>query len=394
MNRVRLGVIGTGFVSRLHLEALQRLRGSKVEVVGVAARDEKKLREFAEEYGISKTYTDWREMINRDDTEVVDICTPTSVHGEMIKAAAAAGKHIICEKPLSGFFGRNLNIAQVGRDVSREVMFAQVKNEIEEIKDVILRNGVKFMYAENWVYAPPYRKLLRLWRTAGGTILDIRAEESHSGSHASYSRRWKDSGGGSLLRLGAHPVGGAIHLKYVEGMEKYGEPIRPASVTGEVGNLTKIPAVQREDKSYIVKEWQDVEDWAVAVINFTDGSKALVVSSDCVLGGVRNEMRVFTSNSVINIDMSQNNSVTAYAPADGIFGDEYITEKIETKAGWSHPSPDEDWMRGYPQEMEDFIDSVLSDRKPESGWYLAEETLKVIYAAYLSAEKGERIFLR
>ncbi|QTL97333.1 gfo/Idh/MocA family oxidoreductase [Iocasia frigidifontis] len=393
MKKVKYGIIGAGFVADIHLNALNHLRNSKVEVVGVAARDKNRLKSFAEKHNIPSIYTDWKKLIKQEDIDVIDICTPTNLHGVMIKEIALSGKSIICEKPLSGYFGKELNLDRVGEEVSREKMFQKINREINEIQEVINKNKVKFMYAENWIYAPPYQKMLNLLNKSDGVILDIRAEESHSGSHAQYSRTWENSGGGALLRLGAHPVAGVIHLKYFEGINRHNQPIIPESVVGEVSYNSKLDAVKRDKNSFLVKEWVDVEDWATVVINFSDGTKAIVVSSDCVLGGVRNEMRVFTTNSVVNLDMSQSNAVTAFAPIDGIFADEYITEKIETTAGWSNPSPDEDWMRGYPAEMEDFMDSIIEDKEALSGWYLAEETLKVIYAAYLSAEKGERISL-
>jgi predicted dehydrogenase len=68
--------------------------------------------------------------------------------------------------------------------------------------------------------------------------------------------------------------------------------------------------------------------------------------------------------------------------------DVYITEKIGTKQGWSHPSPDEDWQRGYPQEFQDFMESIYLGRKPLSGIALAQDTIAVMYAGYLSAERG------
>jgi predicted dehydrogenase len=83
-----------------------------------------------------------------------------------------------------------------------------------------------------------------------------------------------------------------------------------------------------------------------------------------------------------------------YAPEPDIFGEEYIAEKLETKAGWNFPSPNDDWMRGFPQELEDFIDAVLFDREPVSGIDLAKEVVETIYAAYASAEKGMRIELK
>jgi predicted dehydrogenase len=63
------------------------------------------------------------------------------------------------------------------------------------------------------------------------------------------------------------------------------------------------------------------------------------------------------------------------------------------KAGWNFASPDEDWVRGYPQELEDFVECLLTGREPDSGLDLAFQTVEAIYAAYLSAEKGMRVEL-
>ncbi|MFH1757162.1 MAG: Gfo/Idh/MocA family oxidoreductase [Pseudomonadota bacterium] len=61
--------------------------------------------------------------------------------------------------------------------------------------------------------------------------------------------------------------------------------------------------------------------------------------------------------------------------------------------GWNFASPDEDWVRGYPQELEDFVECLLTGREPDSGLDLACQTVEAIYAAYLSAEKGMRVEL-
>jgi predicted dehydrogenase len=68
--------------------------------------------------------------------------------------------------------------------------------------------------------------------------------------------------------------------------------------------------------------------------------------------------------------------------------DVYLTEKIETKQGWSHPAPDEAWQHGYPQEFQDFIESVSVGREPVANAELARDTIATIYAAYVSAERG------
>jgi predicted dehydrogenase len=273
-------------------------------------------------------------------------------------------------------------------------MLKETLQGCDRVAQAVKENHVKFMYAENWIYAPPLAKLKRLIKVSGGTILDIRAEGSHSGSGAAYSRRWKTSGGGSLMRLGAHPVGGALHLKHYEGLLKYGKPIRPKSVTAEVRQHTKIESFLKEKKKYIVSAWEDVEDWGVMVIHFEDNSTATVFSSDGVLGGVRNTLTVYLSNAVVNVNINPHNVLEVYAPEPHIFGDEYIAERLETKAGWNFPSPDEDWVRGYPQELEDFVDAILFDREPICGIDLARDVVEAIYAAYASAEKGMRIELK
>ena len=195
------------------------------------------------------------------------------------------------------------------------------------------------------------------------------------------------------MRLGAHPVGGVLHLKHYEGHLKQGRPIRARSVTAETARHSRIESVLREPKNYLVSAWEDVEDWGVMVITFEDGSSATVFSSDGVLGGVRNTLNVYLSNAVVNVNMNPHNVLEVYAPAPDVFADEYIAEKLETKAGWNFPSPDEDWIRGYPQEMEDFVDAVLHDRDPASGFDLARDVVEVIYAAYLSAKEGRRVDL-
>jgi predicted dehydrogenase len=99
------------------------------------------------------------------------------------------------------------------------------------------------------------------------------------------------------------------------------------------------------------------------------------------------------SNGVVQANLNPNTTLQVYAPEAGIWGDEYITEKVETTAGWQFPSPDEDWMRGYPQEMADFVAAAREGREPLSGALLARETVEVIYAAYVSADEGRRVDL-
>jgi predicted dehydrogenase len=393
MGPLRIGMVGAQFAARLHLENYRSLRGSKVEITAIASRTKERAEELAQKFHIPSVAGDYRALLDRKDVDAVDLCVPTDLHHEFVIQAAQAGKHIICEKPLTGYFGKDRPEDLVGLAVDRKTMLREALENCEKVAQAIRKNKVRFCYAENWVYAPPVAKLKNLMRVSQGTVMDMRAEESHSGSHAGYSRKWKTAGGGALLRLGAHPVSAVLHLKQYEGVLKGGQGIRLKSVTAEVGQHTRMESFKKEPQKWIVDKWEDVEDWATMIMNFEDGSQAVVSASDGVLGGVRNTMTVYLSNAVVQVNINPNDTVFAYAPAPHIFGDEYIAEKLETKAGWNFASPDEDWVRGYPQELEDFADCLLAGREPISGLDLAVETVRAIYAAYLSAEKGMRVEL-
>ena len=390
MDKVRVGIVGAGFASHIHIDAYKR-NYPLYEVVGVTSFHTESARKLAERYGISVVFNNYSELASSPDVDVVDVCVPTNVHEDVIIKAAENRKHIICEKPLTGYFGEDMeDVKSVGRDVRKEHMLRKVVEKANRIEEVVRESGVKFMYAENFVYAPAVTKAKRLISVSGAPLIEIRAEESHSGSHASYSRRWRTSGGGSLLRMGSHPVGVVLHLKHFEGILKYGKPINPRYVFAEVGELTRIDSV-KEEEHYFVTDWEDVEDWSLMVITFEDGTKATVFSTDVSLGGVKNLIEIYTSKGVIYANITPNDMMMVYTPDGRHWGDEYIAEKIETKSGWSFPFPDEDWARGYPQEMADFAASIMQGKEPNSGLLLALQTAKIIYAGYLSAEEGIRV---
>lgn len=393
MKRVRVGFIGTGFAAAIHAEAYRKVAGFAVEFTACSSPGPRAAG-FARRFGIPEVLPDYRELLRRSDVDLVDICTPNVLHTPMVRAAAAAGKHIVCEKPLTGYFGRPGDPEPVGERVDRAVMLEAVREELAEVREAVTRAGVRFGYAENWVYAPPLTKAKRVLEATGGTILAQRAEEAHSGSHASYAREWRLAGGGSLLRQGAHPVAAVIHLKHHEGLLKRGEPIRVKSVTAEVASLLTLPGVAAEAGAWMATGPADVEDWASATLTFTDGTTAVVTAADCVLGGIRNQVEVFLSRGVVRCNMNPNDAVLVYTPAADVLGEEYVAEKVETKGGWQYAAPDEDWMRGYPHEAQDFVEAVAEEREPLSGLDLAGETAELIYAAYLSAATGHRVELR
>jgi len=101
----------------------------------------------------------------------------------------------------------------------------------------------------------------------------------------------------------------------------------------------------------------------------------------------------FMTDGVIKANMTANDAIETYAVDPATFNDEYFTEKLETKAGWNRPSCDEDWFRGFAQEIEDFVYAIRDNREPRAGIDLAVDCVNLIYSAYLSAEEGRTVNL-
>jgi predicted dehydrogenase len=393
-DRLRIGLIGSGFSAHFHLASYAKVYGESFEVAAIAARDPTKVAALARQFNIACTYDSVEQMMRDPHIEVVDLCVPNQLHVPLILQAAAHGKHVICEKPLGGFFGpAGATPDWSAKGYSRQAMLEDVLGQSVAVEKAVRGAGITFCYAENWVYAPPVVKLNRLMAASGSTLMHIRGEESHSGSHASYSRRWRTAGGGSLLRMCAHPIGAALHLKHEEGRRRGGQPIRPVSVSAQVASLTNIASFQAEKHKHIVTGWEDVEDWATITVAFEDGAVAQLTSTDTRLGGIHNYITAYGSKAVVSANINPNTTCQAYTPAGNYFASEYLVEKTETKEGWSFPAPDEDAVTGYPEELRDFIGAIANKRAPKSGLSLAMDVMLVIYAGYVSAAEQRTIGL-
>ena len=126
-------------------------------------------------------------------------------------------------------------------------------------------------------------------------------------------------------------------------------------------------------------------------VEFDDGTIADVFASDIVLGGIHNWLEVCANNHRTLCNINPNTAMQTYNPVEENFKDIYVVEKIGTKQGWACTSPDEDWMTGYPQEIEAFYRTIAYGEPVESDSRLAADTISTIYSAYVSAErKGRR----
>jgi predicted dehydrogenase len=121
MEKIRLGIVGLGWVSQVfHLPILSKL--DDVEIVSVCDRDKSRAKLIAERFGIRRFYSDYEEMLATEDLEAIDVCTTTDAHLPITLASLQAGKNVFVEKPIARRYSEALQMAEAAKQYKRKLM--------------------------------------------------------------------------------------------------------------------------------------------------------------------------------------------------------------------------------------------------------------------------------
>ncbi len=388
-NIVTVGVVGAGRALELHAFGYQR-SNIPVRLKTVMARRPQQIQEAVDKYGFEKGTTNYEELLDDPEIDVIDICTPPYIHKEEITRAMRAGKHVICEKPLVGYFGRPCDPQPIGEKVSKKYMYECLLEDLDELRAVRKETGKRFMYAENFVYAPAVLKAGEIIRARKSRILYMKGEESLKGSSSAVAGEWNKTGGGIFMRNGVHPLGAILYLKEQESISQ-GHNVTVKSVVGDMGYATRL--LNEHEHRHIAARPHDVEDAGTAILTFTDGSKATIISTDNLLGGSKNYVEIYANDTAINCRLTMNDAMETYMVDEEGMNGVYLSEMLPIVTGWNKPFVADEMLRGYCNEIVDFMGAVLEDREPEGCFDLAAQVMKVVYAAYYSNEEGRRIDL-
>ena len=390
MRKITIGVVGSGFACHFHSRALGRVSGVSVRLKSVADIEIEKAKAVAEAYHYEEYHDDYRVLLRDPEIDVIDICTPPFLHPRITMEAVTAAKHVICEKPLTGYFGLPGDAEPIGDTVPKSRMYKGVLDEIGMLKKALSGSDRLFMYAENYVYSPNLLKAAEIIRSKKSKILFMKGEESLKGSTSPVAGQWAKTGGGSLIRVGCHPLGGILWLKREEARSR-NIHIGVKSVLCDTGRMT--PGLTEYEHRHISVRPVDVEDYASVAITFTDDTKALVIAGDTMLGGTRNYVEVYANDAVMYCQITPSDTMSTYMLDEDGMENVYISEMLPAKTGWQKPFVAEEHLRGYAAQFQDFVECAATGRAPLSDFELACDTIRVIYAAYLSAEEGRRIVL-
>ena len=384
---VVVGTLGAGYAARLHGNGYKKVSGVRVRLKTICDLNTDLARQVQEEFGYEQITADFQEMLADPEIDVIDIVTPPFVHIPMAIQAMRAGKHVICEKPLTGYFGKK-GEENVGKTTPKALMYQEVLRSMDELKAVVEETGKKFMYAENFVYATPIQRSAQLVRAKKSKILFLQGFVGLKGSSSPVAGLWNKTGGGQLVRNGTHPLSGMLWLKQQEAQAR-GETITVKSVSADVGTTTA--CLTEHEHRHISARPQDVEDYAAVTVTFSDGTKCLTIASDTVLGGTQNTVDVFCNDSALRCQITPPDLLNTYFLDEDGLEDVVLGEMLPSKLGWNGAFVSDEVIRGYMGELQDFMEAVAYDREPASGFDLAYETAKIMYAAYQSAEEGRRI---
>jgi predicted dehydrogenase len=342
-DKVKVGLLGSGFISAIHAESLKRC--ADAEIVAVASPTPGRAEAFAKNQGIQHAFTDYRALLAMSEIDMVVVGIPNDVHCRVVVDAAAAGKHIVLEKPMC------LNLA-----------------EADQMIDVCRRAKVRLMYAEELCFAPKYVRLKQLLDSGAlGHPVLIKQAEKHDGPHAPHFWDVNRSGGGVTMDMGCHAI---EFFRWMLGRP----PIR--SVYAQMG-------------THVHRDKTRGEDNAILILEFADGVTAMAEESWTKLGGMDDRAEVHGSKGVAYADLLHGNAIETYSAV----GYDYAVEKAGSTVGWSFTIYEEIWNYGFVNEMAHFVDCVKHDKPALVTGEDARVVMEVLFAAYQSAGTGRKVEL-
>ena len=340
---VGVGLVGSQFVSRIHARALRAC--PHAEVLGVASPTPGHAEQLAAEFGVPQHFLDFRRMLELDAIQMVVIGAPNDLHCEMTVAAAEAGKHVVCEKPLC------LNLTEADRMIT-----------------ACRRAGVKLMYAEELCFAPKYVRLKQLLDSGAlGTPTLIKQSEKHGGPHAPHFWDVQRSGGGVAMDMGCHAL---EFFRWMLGRP----PIK--SVYAHLSRQVHVDRTRGDDNALIIVE-------------FEGGCLGLAEESWTKPGGMDDRAELHGSLGVAYADLLHGNAIETYSAV----GYDYAVEKAGATLGWTFTVYEEEWNYGFHQEMAHFVDCVRLDRPPRVTGEDGRAVLEALFAVYQSAATGGKVSL-
>jgi UDP-N-acetyl-2-amino-2-deoxyglucuronate dehydrogenase len=347
-DQIGIGIIGAGNISLIHAQAIAGL-GPDVTLRAVLAKNSERAQKLAGAFG-AEAYTDAEAMLARPDIQVVTICTPSGTHADLGLQAAAAGKHVVVEKPIDVTMerARTLILGCEQHRVRLGVIFqSRFLPAVELIKRAIERGRLGKLYVVDayvkWFRTRQYYEAAA-WR--GTKALD---------------------GGGALINQGIHTVDLA---QYFAGPA--------ASIYG---------IAERKHHPYI-----EGEDTALALVKYRSGAVGVIEATTSVAPGFSRRVEVHGEKGSIVLD---GNDITVWKlEGEGEEEVELARQRSgqrDASDGASNPMNLD--IGAHQRQLADFVAAVREGRAPAVDGREALKALEIVRGVYRSAETGQPVDL-
>jgi predicted dehydrogenase len=326
---IGVAVVGPGFwADAMHLPAFREIDGA--EVRAVVGRDPDRTRAVAERHGIPLAITDYARALADPAIDVVDILAPNYLHAELAIAAAEAGKHVICIKPLA-------------RDLA----------EADRMLAAAAAAGTRLLYAENVPFIPAVQQARRIVDSGEiGEVYRVKACEGISAPHAAWHYRPELVGGGVTIDMAVHSV---EFCRYMAD-----SPVR---------------TVYAETGSFVHGERTPAEDTAVITLRFDSGAIGQCEDSWGLTGAMDSRFEVFGSEGRILIDNLHRQPL----------------QVVGTTGGWTYPLPIPGAIAdGHVAMLAHFVACLRDGTPAASEGAAGRAALAVVEAAVRSTGSGRR----
>ncbi|OGG57282.1 MAG: hypothetical protein A3F84_02165 [Candidatus Handelsmanbacteria bacterium RIFCSPLOWO2_12_FULL_64_10] len=389
MKTMKVTINGSGFAGDFTARAygmIPHKNGVQIELAGICSGHVENARKFAERHGVTRAYEGHASMVAAVRPDIDNVACANFAHGQYVAEAAEAGvKVIVVEKPPVIWPGY-----AEGREADARTRKRESMAYLATVLDAVRRSGAKLLYAENFIYLDGMKGVVELLREAvkagKGRVLYQWGVCAHQGSHAPAYDTPSKSGGGALFNKACHPLGSVLYLKQIEGILRDGRPIRPLKVSAVALQVLKH---QPKEAGEHFRVLQNVDDFGRMTVLFEDQTVAEVVGSDLHISGIWNEVAITTDFAQYTIRVNPNDANQLFLPSEAAAGNILLREKLPTAQGASFPAPNQSYLHGYVNELNDAVDCALQpDRHPQSGALMAWDSMAVLMAAYESSERG------
>lgn len=327
---VHFGIIGTGIIAKKHIAAIGQVGHASAEAVcdvNIGAANQ-----FAQEHDIKKVYGDYQDLLSDPSIEAVSICTPSGTHGEIVKAAARAGKHILCEKPIE-----------------------TTKEKIDDLIAVVENSGVKMqcVYQRRFLDGPQKAKELldsgKMGRVlmASAYLKYYRTPEYYKS--AGWRATWEYDGGGCLMNQGVH----GIDL-----------------LTWLTGGIKRVRAIT-DTRFHSIP----VEDSAAVIVEYHGGAIGVIEGSTCVQPGEATRIELHCENGSICFCDNKPLHVTIHG------------ETMDIAPGTAGAAD------GHVLLLENLVHSIEANAMPAIGPREARKAIDAILAIYQASREAREILL-